>query len=146
MRNACRATLTAALAALAIVHMSFAAVEPHAPELSSMGRLAMERVGAIANGAGIQTSPCVNEPDCESTSGPASTQSETSIAVDSTGQHIVIGFNDFRGFLTATTSLSGFMYSDNGGATFVDGGQLPVGTTTIIGGQPFPQVFGDPDV
>jgi hypothetical protein len=26
------------------------------------------------------------------------TQSETAIAVDSTGMHVVIGFNDFRGF------------------------------------------------
>ena len=74
---------------------------------------------------------------------PAGTQSETSIAIDATGQHLVVGFNDFRGFETATTSLSGFMYSDDGGKTFVDGGQLPTGPVDQFG---FPQVFGDPDV
>jgi hypothetical protein len=74
---------------------------------------------------------------------PAGTQSETSISIDRSGQHIVVGFNDFRGFETATTSLSGFMYSDDGGKTFVDGGQLPTGPVDQFG---FPQVFGDPDV
>src|SRR5205085_1704857 len=73
-------------------------------------------------------------------------QAETSIALDSTGQHVVVGFNDFRGFATSTTSISGFMYSDDGGATFVDGGQLPVGPTTSLFGQLWPQVFGDPDI
>ena len=82
------------------------------------------------------------------TDGPPSTQSEVSIAVDSTGQHVVVGFNDFRGFDNGTNplSVSGFMYSDDGGATFVDGGQLPSPGTDAIGTQRFPQVFGDPDV
>ena len=80
--------------------------------------------------------------------GPPSTQSEVSIAVDRTGQHVVIGFNDFRGFDNGSnpTSVSGFMYSDDGGATFVDGGQLPSPGTDTIGTTRFPQVFGDPDV
>ncbi|HMF95911.1 MAG TPA: sialidase family protein [Vicinamibacterales bacterium] len=80
--------------------------------------------------------------------GPPSTQSEVSIAVDRTGQHIVIGFNDFRGFDNGSNplSISGFMYSDDGGATFVDGGQLPSPGTDLIGTQRFPEVFGDPDV
>ena len=70
----------------------------------------------------------------DDTSAPASTQSETSVAVDATGQHVVVGFNDFRG----SSSFSGFEYSDDGGTTFTDGGQLaapPLGT-----------VDGDPDV
>ena len=70
----------------------------------------------------------------DGTSAPASTQSETSVAVDATGQHVVVGFNDFRG----SSSFSGFEYSDDGGTTFTDGGQLaapPLGT-----------VDGDPDV
>ena len=75
---------------------------------------------------------------------PRGTQSETSIAIDSTGQHIVVGFNDFRGFDLEQTSVSGFMYSDDGGETFVDGGQLPHGRPSDQFG--FPQVFGDPDV
>jgi len=80
--------------------------------------------------------------------GPPSTQSEVSIAVDSTGQHVVVGFNDFRGFDNQTNplSVSGFMYSDDGGATFVDGGQLPSPGTDTIGTTKLPQVFGDPDV
>src|SRR6185436_4954282 len=45
---------------------------------------------------------CVNKPDCEEDEpgeeNPARTQSEVSIAVDDTGQHVVIAFNDFRGF------------------------------------------------
>jgi hypothetical protein len=146
MRKASLAVLAMGFATLVFVHINFAADQPGTPELSSMGRLAMKRVAAIANRVVIQTSRCVNEPDCESTADRAQTQAETSIAVDSTGQHIVIAFNDFRGFLTSTTSISGFRYSDDGGSTFVDGGQLPVGPTTVIGGQPFPQVFGDPDV
>src|SRR5262249_31445107 len=115
MRTASRALLIVGFAALAIAHLSPAADQPGIPELSWMGRLAQERVAAIASG-GISggagpSGSCVNEPDCESPAGPASTQSETSIAVDSSGQHIVIAFNDFRGFSTTTTSISGFMYS-----------------------------------
>jgi len=79
-------------------------------------------------------------------------QSQTSIAVDSTGQHIVIGFNDTRGFDSNPVRLSGFMYSDDGGATFTDGGQLPSPATGSIpnlatrGTTLYPQLFGDPEV
>ena len=91
------------------------------------------------------------EPDCTTDSAcldegelPAGTQSETAIAIDDSGQHVVIGFNDFRGFNDPNQlSISGFAYSDDGGKTFVDGGQLPDGPLDEFG---FPQVFGDPDV
>jgi len=90
------------------------------------------------------------EPDCTRDSAcldegelPAGTQSETSIAIDDSGRHVVIGFNDFRGFNTPQLSVSGFAYSDDGGKTFVDGGQLPTGPLDQFG---FPEVFGDPDV
>ncbi len=90
------------------------------------------------------------EPDCSADPAcldegelPRGGQAETSIAIDDTGKHIVVGFNDFRGFDLAQTSVSGFMYSDDGGKTFTDGGQLPGGPPDIFG---FPQVFGDPDV
>lgn len=128
---------------------------PRGDRFSSMGRAAHQRLLNLRQGIHSQVGGCVNEPDCEGEEGeqreePLGGQAETSIAVDSTGQHIVIGFNDGRGFLgnpaTTPTSLSGFMYSDDGGNTFVDGGQLPVGPTTTISGQLFPQVFGDPDV
>ena len=74
-------------------------------------------------------------------------QAETSLAVDSTGQHVVIGFNDTRGFALNPVRVSGYLYSDDGGATFVDGGQLPVTTgTSAIGLTFLPQVFGDPEI
>src|SRR5712691_9478193 len=79
--------------------------------------------------------------------GPTGGQAETSIAVDSTGQHVVVGINDTRGFGLSPLSVSGFAYSDDGGMTFTDGGQLPVTTgTNNIGGTLYPQVFGDPEV
>jgi uncharacterized repeat protein (TIGR01451 family) len=79
--------------------------------------------------------------------GPGGIQSEMSVAVDSTGQHIVLGMNDFRGFSLDPVRLSSFFYSDDGGATFTDGGQLPVTVpTTPVAGQTYPQVFGDPEV
>src|SRR5262249_41443619 len=84
------------------------------------------------------------DPDQE---GPAGTQSELSIAVDATGQHIVVAMNDFRGFSGNPVSFSGFAYSDDGGVTFTDGGQLPVTVpTSVLLGQTYPQVFGDPEV
>jgi hypothetical protein len=77
---------------------------------------------------------------------PSGTQSETAIAIDVTGQHVVVAYNDFRGFLTNPLSVSGFAYSDDGGATFVDGGQLPVSANGHVGTMNLPQVSGDPDV
>src|SRR5215831_20662203 len=77
---------------------------------------------------------------------PNAAQSELSIAIDASGSHIVIGFNDFRGFNTNPLTISGFAYSDDGGATFVDGGQLPVVANGQISGTFLPQVSGDPDV
>ncbi|MCI0330161.1 MAG: T9SS type A sorting domain-containing protein [candidate division Zixibacteria bacterium] len=62
-------------------------------------------------------------------------RSEMSIAVDGDdglpGENIVIGWNDADGFLPqfALAGLSGWAFSSNSGASFVDGGGLP--TTTI---------------
>ena len=77
---------------------------------------------------------------------PGGNQGELSVAVDDSGQHIVVGFNDSRGFRKNPVSVSGFMYSDDGGKTFVDGGQLPAPVTGAVGATLLPQVFGDPDV
>jgi hypothetical protein len=123
--------------------------------MSPMGRLATRVKTKLRKSgfAGVNTRSaidnCVNSADdCEDgfSEGPAGGQAETSIAVDSTGQHIVIGFNDTRGFALNPLSVSGFMYSDDGGKTFVDGGQLPTPGNQEIGGTFFPWVFGDPDV
>lgn len=126
--------------------------------MSSMGHLASKARAAIhAKASGLLTfgagsGECGNEPDCEGEDeqtdpdGPAGGQAEVSIAVDSTGQHVVVGFNDSRGFALNPTSVSGYMYSDDGGATFVDGGQLPSPGSDAIGATLLPQVFGDPDI
>ena len=123
--------------------------------MSSTGRLAASVRKQLRNAgaAGVSTRSaidnCINTPDdCEDgfSEGPAGGQAETSIAIDSTGQHIVVGFNDTRGFSLNPISVSGFMYSDDGGKTFVDGGQLPTPGNQDLGGSLFPAVFGDPDV
>src|SRR5260370_41400472 len=95
--------------------------------MSAMGRLAAKASAAVGrvtlqNKSG---SNCDNQPDCGDSDGPAGGQAEVSIAVDSTGQHIVVGFNDTRGFSLNPLSVSGFMYAHDGGATFVDARQPP---------------------
>lgn len=132
--------------------------------MSPMGRLAAragrnaaasETLGSSKDKRGASTQSfssegnCVNEPDCEEggeTDGPAAGQAETAIAVDETGQHIVLGFNDGRGFSLNPVSVSGYMYSDDGGQTFTDGGQLPSPGNESVGNTKLPQVFGDPDI
>src|SRR5882724_10050679 len=123
--------------------------------MSAMGQLA-SRARAVLILAfavrlvvkGAADGGCGNEPDCEGEDedGPAGGQAEVSIAVDATGNHVVIGYNDTRGFALNPQSVSGVMYSDDGGVTFVDGGQLPSPGTDLIGANRFPRVFGDPEV
>jgi hypothetical protein len=136
------------------------AFEPANPaDMSAMGRLATQaRAGRLdkflnrPDDVGDETDVVnpVDDPggeeEDEAEVGPAGGQAETSIAVDSTGMHIVIGFNDTRGFALNPLSVSGFMYSDDGGVTFTDGGQLPTPGTDVIAGTRYPQVFGDPEV
>jgi len=123
--------------------------------MSSMGRLAVRARAAITATGGHLTAKgiddggnCGNDAECEAddTDGPAGGQAEVSIAVDITGQHVVIGFNDTRGFANNPTSVSGVMYSDDGGVTFVDGGQLPSPGNDSIGGTLLPIVLGDADI
>jgi len=49
----------------------------------------------------------------------------TSIAVEQHGQHIVGGYNDTRGCSLNPISVSGVMYSDDGGKTWVDADSFP---------------------
>ncbi len=120
-------------------------------QLRNMGVAGASTRSALSAAAstGGEDNHCINTPDdCEDgfSEGPAGGQAETSIAVDSTGQHIVVGFNDTRGFDLNPISVSGFMYSDDGGQTFVDGGQLPTPGDQSLGSLLLPAVFGDPDV
>ncbi|MCU1283127.1 MAG: glycosyl hydrolase, repeat-containing protein [bacterium] len=130
--------------------------------MSAMGRIAAQHLRQLAKDNPklfAQHSPgncTTGEADCPDEDNPfvdpdaavalASGQAETSIAVDSTGQHVVIGYNDFRGFSTNPLSVSGVLYSDDGGKTFVDGGQLPSPGTDVVGTAKFPEIFGDPTV
>jgi hypothetical protein len=131
--------------------------------MSPMGRLATQQARKLAKltggpihtlgtGGGACENPSIDcgddtpfiDPDTVAQLG--SGQAETSIAVDRTGQHVVIGYNDFRGFSTNPLTLSGVLYSDNGGKTFTDGGQLPSPGTDVVAGQKFPEIYGDPTV
>src|SRR6185436_7134668 len=95
--------------------------------------------------AGARRAAAVAEEEGDAEEAPGG-QAEVSIAVDASGQHIVIGYNDTRGFSENPISLSGVLYSADGGRTFVDGGRLPTPGTDVIGTTRFPQVFGDPEV
>src|SRR5207253_2677689 len=67
---------------------------------------------------------CLNKADCgeedEDGSDIPGGQAETSIAVDESGQHIVVGYNDTRGLSRNPISVSGVLYSEDGGQTCVD--------------------------
>jgi hypothetical protein len=126
-----------------------------ASRMSAMGQAALRSQGSLTSGLAADAAAlaargvCFNKRHCaggdairigdvlDDASAPKGGQAETSIAVDDSGKHVVVGFNDTRGWLLWPYSLSGFMYSDDGGKTFVDGGQLP--TTDA-------HVWGDPDV
>jgi len=134
-------------------------------KMSAMGQRAAAMVAKLRNTQGAPTAArtavsanalktggsCVNGAQCgseedESEEKAPGGQAELSIAVDETGQHVVIGFNDTRGFSRNPISVSGYLYSNDGGKTFVDGGQLPAPASGSIGSTLFPQVFGDPEV
>jgi hypothetical protein len=82
---------------------------------------------------------CGREPECEDkTAKQPGGQAEVSIAVDTSGQNIVIGYNDTRGFFTNPYQLSGYVVSHDGGQTFSSDGLLPTDGQTYV--------YGDPDV
>lgn len=153
--------LSMILALMVVASASGAGAKPSEDKMSAMGKraaAAVARVNSQSRGAPLARAQgaddedsCLNpircpqegERDEEDIPGG---QAELSIAVDESGLHIVIGFNDTRGFDLNPISVSGYMYSDDGGKTFVDGGQLPTPGNEIIGTTLFPQVFGDPEV
>jgi hypothetical protein len=68
----------------------------------------------------------VNDPSLDTHQTDQTTQSETSIAV--VGRNVAVGFNDSQQALTVLTggtNLSGYAYSNDGGASFTDGGTIP---------------------
>jgi BNR/Asp-box repeat len=155
---------------LMIVLLAFGSVQPASGELpavgsstpdskmSAMGQLAWReahRTAGALNGSSVSFDrsakrlPGGGADGGEGQDGPAGGQAELSIAVDITGSHIVVGFNDTRGFNLNPVSVSGFAWSDDGGATFTDGRMPASGNPALngaIGGTLYPKVFGDPDV
>ena len=164
--------LMTALTLLSATPASASGNQQRQDRMSAMGKRARAAVARInaghaksasttARAAGATPAPhalakdnednCINDPECgEDEEGDADAipggQAELSIAVDGSGQHVVIGYNDTRGFDKNPISVSGVLYSNDGGKTFVDGGQLPSPGNESIGTTLFPQVFGDPDV
>src|SRR5437588_12107884 len=84
-------------------------------KLSAMGRLAHLAATGQLNGRGAAR--IASTGDSGNDNLVAGGQAQPSIAVDSTGQHIVIGTNDAAGFGLNPISVSGFRYSDDGGRT-----------------------------
>ena len=80
----------------------------------------------------------VNDPALDSHQVDQTTQSETSVAV--AGSKVAVGYNDSQRtglFLTAGSSLSGYSYSSDGGASFTDGGALPNAPEFVNLGDPW---------
>jgi hypothetical protein len=80
----------------------------------------------------------VNDPAEDIHQPDQTTQSETSIAA--VGDRIAVGFNDSQTTLlalTAGSSISGYGYSTDGGASFTDGGALPNPAGCINFGDPW---------
>lgn len=115
------------------------------PRLSGMGAMAERARAMISDLGDAHFEPCSGLL-CDPEAPLGNTQSEMAIAVDATGQHIVVGFNDFRGASFNPVSVSGFLWSDDGGATFHDGGQLPTPGSDVVAGAKLPALFGDPDI
>ena len=95
--------------------------------------------------AGTRSFKSAQVGDVNLTPGAPSFQSETSVAV--AGPYIVVGFNDAAGFSNPNgASVSGFAWSNDGGASFTYGGQLPVaGNGDAVWGDPDVKAVTDPD-
>jgi hypothetical protein len=86
---------------------------------------------AIATGGGVPIAPSltnvrVNNPAEDGNQVDQTTQSEPTIAVH--GSSVAVGFNDSQQTplnFEAGSSLTGYAYSTDGGASFTDGGSLP---------------------
>ena len=114
-----RSCLVLAVAAVGIGSLSAQKVLPtdRYADMSSMGSLARQTIQAARSGLSAAiVKPLPGTGDCADGNTrctpigpvPSGTQSEVSVAVDSTGQNIVIGFNDFRRVCTRSRLTFGF--------------------------------------
>jgi hypothetical protein len=100
------------------------------PGLPAGGLPAAAPAGPTSNAGNLAkpafTNVRVNNPAQDTHEPDQTTQSETAIAV--AGSHVAVGYNDSQQtglFFTAGSSITGYSYSANGGASFTDGGALP---------------------
>jgi hypothetical protein len=118
--------------------------------IAYMQAFAREQVSKGGKGGnGRDGGGCLSDDiDCEHDGGVGlnDKQSEMGIAVDPSGMHVVIGFNEAQGFATNPNMLSGFATSHDGGATFTVTGSMPSPGNQSIGATLYPQIFGDPDI
>jgi hypothetical protein len=105
----------------------------HMESMSPMGKIAQHFVTAPFSGSGYADAPPVYK-------------AQTCVAADASGAHILVAFNDPRGFTRTPICTSGYMVSDDGGLTFTDLGQLPIVEQANVKGIAYPQLFGHPDV
>jgi hypothetical protein len=91
------------------------------------------RAGRLSVATLAPTNVRANDP-----TGDAIGETQGEIAVAVFRDTVVIGWNDSRGFVAGNT-ISSYAYSTNGGATFTDGGNMPLQS-------PSDQAFGDPGV
>jgi len=102
------------------------------------GQLNKASGGLAAPPSGGLPNVRVNDPGADTHQPDQTTQSETTIAV--AGTNVAVGYNDsqqtLQPFVVASANLSGYAYSTDGGASFTDGGALPL-TPEFIN-------FGDP--
>jgi len=98
------------------------------------GSIDAEATGPVQTATNIHPAAALAPPNNVRVNNPAldhfevdqTTQSETTIAV--AGKHVAVGYNDSQQSLlalTAASNLTGYSYSDDGGKTFTDGGDLP---------------------
>lgn len=95
--------------------------------------------GGLGAPTGGLTNVRVNDPSTDTHQPDQTTQSETTVAVS--GSHVVVGYNDsqqtLQPFLMASADLTGYSYSSNGGASFTDGGGLPLTPEFVNFGDPW---------
>jgi hypothetical protein len=104
----------------------------------SIGKVTKASGGLAALPSGGLSNTRVNDPAADSNQAEQTTQSETTVAVS--GSNVVVGYNDSQQtllFLQAGSNLTGYAYSTNGGASFSDGGALPLTPEFVNFGDPW---------
>jgi hypothetical protein len=96
------------------------------------------RAGHVRNGLLSVPIPGPGNVRVNNPAGDAIGETQAEVAVAAFGDTVVVGFNDSKGF-TAGFTISSFGYSTDGGATFTDGGNVPLALPTD-------QAFGDPGI